>query len=142
MMMALGLFVFELRTVPYQQLQRQTQWRHPSNSRVGVRPARQYVGPGDDTITLSGVLYPEVTGGRVSLAVLRAMAETGKAWPLLEGSGVFYGLWVIEDIEEAGSLFFADGSARKIDFSIKIARVDDENIDMMGAITSSLLALL
>jgi phage protein U len=141
-MMALGLFVFATGTVPYQQLQRQTQWRHPSSSRIGRRPARQFVGPGDDTITLTGTLYPELTGGRVSLALLRTMADTGKAWPMIEGSGTVYGLYVIEEMSETGSLFFADGSARKIDFSMKLARIDDDRIDLLGAITSSLLALL
>lgn len=142
MMMALGLFVFATQTLPYQQLQRQTNWRHPSNSRLGLRPARQFLGPGDDSITLSGTLYPELTGGRVSLAMVRAMAETGRAWPLIEGSGAFYGLWVIESVDETGSVFFSDGSARKIDFSLKLERVDDEQVDMLGSITSSLLALL
>lgn len=142
MMMALGMFVFATQTLPYQQLQRTTSWRHPSNSRLGMRPARQFLGPGDDSITLSGTLYPELTGGRVSLAMVRAMAETGRAWPLLEGSGAFYGLWVVESIDETGSVFFSDGSARKIDFSLKLARVDDEQVDMLGSVTSSLLALL
>jgi len=125
MMMALGLFIFELRTAPYQQLQRHTQWRHPSNSRVGQRPARQFIGPGEDSITLTGTLFPEVTGGRVSLAMLRGMADTGKAWPLIEGSGLIYGEYVIEDMNETRSLFFSDGAARQIDFSLKLARTDD-----------------
>lgn len=141
-MMSLGLFVFSVNTTPYQQLQRQTAWRHPSSSRVGQRPARQYIGPGDDTITLSGTLYPEITGGRVSLSMLRYMAETGKAWPLLEGTGWFYGLFVIEDISETNSLFFGDGSARKIEFSLKIARVDDDVPDILGIVTPELMALL
>lgn len=142
MMMALGLFVFATQTLPYQQLQRTTNWRHPSNSRLGLRPARQFMGPGDDSITLSGTLYPELTGGSVSLALVRAMAETGRAWPLIEGSGRFYGLWVIESIDETGSVFFSDGAARKIDFSLKLERVDDEQVDMLGSVTSNLLAML
>lgn len=141
-MMALGLFVFGLDTAPYQQLQRQTSWRHPSSSRVGQRPARQYIGPGDDTVTLSGTLYPEITGGKVTLSMLRFMAETGKAWPLIEGTGFFYGLYVIEDLSETGSVFFADGSARKIDFSIKLTRVDDDVPDIVGLITGELMSLL
>lgn len=141
-MMALGLFVFAIGTVPYQQLQRQRQWRHPSSSRIGRRPARQFVGPGDDTITLSGTLYPEITGGKLSMAALAAMADTGKAWPLIDGSGTVYGLYVIEDISETGSLFFADGSPRKIDFSLKLTRIDDERIDLLGAVTNRLMALL
>jgi len=141
-MMALGLFVFGLDTAPYQQLQRQTSWRHPSSSRVGLRPARQYVGPGDDAITLSGTLYPEITGGKVTLSMLRYMAETGKAWPLIEGTGFFYGLYVIEDLSETGSVFFADGAARKIDFSVKLTRVDDDVPDIVGIVTSELMSLL
>ena len=141
-MMALGLFVFGLDTVPYQQFQRQTSWRHPATSRVGRRPGRQSTGPGDDTITLSGTLYPEITGGKVTLAMLRYMAETGKAWPLLEGTGYFYGLFSIEDISETGSLFFQDGSARKIDFSLKLVRVDNDVPDVVGIITNEMMAFL
>ena len=37
MMMSLGMFVFGLTTLAYQDMQRQTSWRHPGNSRVGTR---------------------------------------------------------------------------------------------------------
>lgn len=142
LMMALGLFVFGLHTVPYQQLQRQRQWRHPSTSRVGRRAARQFTGPGDDCITLTGTLYPELTGGKLSLALLAALAETGKAWPLIQGDGTFYGHFVIEDMSETASYFFTDGTARKIDFSLKLTRVDDDAIDMLGSISQGLMALI
>lgn len=141
MMMALGLYVFGLRTVPYQQLQRQMSWRHPSLPRVGKRPARQFAGRGDDSITLSGVLYPEITGGKISLAVLKAMADGGKAWPLIEGTGYFYGLFVIEEISETHNTFFPDGAARKIEFSMKLTRTDDEP-NLLGQVTSKLLSML
>ena len=139
MMMALGLYVFGLYTVPYQQLQRQSNWRHPSVSRIGKRPARQFTGPGDDTFTLSGVLYPALTGGKISLAALRAMADEGLAWPLIEGTGIFYGLYVIEEISETDSTFFPDGAPRKIEFSMKLTRVDDEP-NLLGQLTKGLLA--
>lgn len=142
MMMALGLFIFGLKTVPYQQLQRARQWRHPSTSRIGLRPGRQFTGPGDDVITLTGTLYPEITGGRVSLALLAAMADTGKAWPLIQGEGTFYGHFVIEDMAETYSIFFSDGAARKIEFSLKLTRVDDDAIAMLGDFSRELLALV
>ena len=90
MMMVLGLYVFMLRTVPYQELQYQRSWRHAANSRVNRRPSTQFIGPDNDSLTLSGVLLPEVTGGRLSLLALEQMAELGKAWPLIEGSGTIY----------------------------------------------------
>lgn len=129
MMMTLGLFVFEVKSLPYQQLQRSSQWRHPSQNRVGQRPAYQYLGPGEDTITLSGTLVPELTGGRVTLDDVRVMADEGKAWPLIEGSGRVYGYWSITAVQETSTVFFRDGVPRKIDFTINLVRVDEDNFE-------------
>lgn len=81
MMMVLGLYVFMLRTVPYQELQYQRSWRHAANSQVNRRPSTQFLGPDNDMLTLSGVLMPEITGGRLSLLALEQMAEQGKHGP-------------------------------------------------------------
>ncbi|CAG9259189.1 hypothetical protein BDI4_60102 [Burkholderia diffusa] len=109
MMMALGLFVFSLSTLPYQELKRRRGWRFASNNRVGKKPARQYVGEDDETISLSGVLLPELTGGDMSLAVIEAMADQHTAWPLIEGTGHIYGMFTIDDIDTTRTLFFDDG---------------------------------
>ncbi|ECD6162414.1 phage tail protein, partial [Salmonella enterica subsp. enterica] len=61
MLATLGLFVFVLQTAPYQQMQQEVSWRHVTNSRVGQRPATQFLGVDEETITLSGELYPELT---------------------------------------------------------------------------------
>lgn len=133
MMMALGDFVFELPSAAYQSFQRQTEFRHASHPRIGERPASQYLGPGADTVTLSGTLMPEFTGGRASLDRLREMGAEGKAWALVEGSGRIYGLWVVKSVAETSTVFFADGVPRKIEFSLSLERVDDDRIDMMGS---------
>lgn len=70
MMMIYGMFVFELRTLPHQQIQQSKTWRHVKNERINRSAAWQYIGAGDDQITLSGLLYPEITGGEVSLTLL------------------------------------------------------------------------
>lgn len=132
MMMVLGLYVFMLRTVPYQELQYQRSWRHAVNSRVNRRPSTQFLGPENDTLTLSGVLLPEVTGGRLSLLVLEQMAEQGKAWPLIEGSGTIYGLFVIESLSQTKAEFFADGMPRRIEFTLTLKRVDESLAEMFG----------
>lgn len=132
MMMALGMFVFSLPTLAYQELQRKTAWRHPSSARFGANPARQYAGRGDDAITLPGILLPELAGSALSLDVLRMMADTGKAWPLVEGTGRILGIWVIEDLSETRTLFFQDGAARRIEFTISLQRIDDGQVDKLG----------
>ena len=135
MMLALGMFVFTLSTAAYQELQRQTEWRHATNNRVGAAPARQFVGRGDDTITLPGIILPELAGSALSLDALRLMANTGKAWPMVEGSGRIYGLWIIESLSETKTLFFRDGTPRRIEFTLSLKRIDDDRIDLLGAAT-------
>lgn len=142
MMLALGMFVFSLSTLAYQELQRQTEWRHPSSSRVGSAPARQFIGRGDDSITLPGIIFPELAGTTLSLDALRLMANTGKAWPMIEGTGRIYGLWVIESLSETKTVFFRDGTARRIEFTLSLKRIDDDQLDLIGAASSLGMSVL
>ncbi len=135
MMMSWGFFVFGLETLPYQQLQRSASWRHPTNSRVGLRSATQYIGQGDETITLSGVLLPEITGGQLSVELARTMADRGEAWPLIARTGKLYGLFVCEGFDDNASEFFDNGAPKKIDFTMKLKRVGDDQTDLIGALT-------
>ncbi|MEI9715972.1 phage tail protein [Moellerella wisconsensis] len=131
-MAALGLFVFHLRTTPYEMMQINKKYRYGFNNRVGKRPAFQYLGPDNDDITLSGALYPSLTGGRLSLLALELMADTGKAWSLIDGTGTIYGMFVIEEITQSKSYFFSDGAARKIEFTLKLKRTDESLSEMFG----------
>lgn len=134
MMMTYGMFVFGLDTAAYQDLQRQTAWRHSSQNRVGRRPARQFLGPGDDTISLSGTLLPQFTGGQQHLDELREMAEQGAAWPLIEGSGTYYGVYVIDSLSEQKALHLRDGSAQRIQFTLTLQRVDDDDTHRLAMV--------
>lgn len=137
MMFALGMFVFELRTVPFQELERVSKWRFASNNRLGRRPRRQFLGADDDTITLKGELRPEITGGSLSLEALRVMAATGKSWTLIAGNGRIYGLFLIDSITEGNSDILKDGTPRKITFSITLNRSDDNSVDTLGNLATS-----
>ncbi|WP_340618382.1 phage tail protein [Xenorhabdus entomophaga] len=138
MMAALGLFVFMLKTTPYQSFQHKQSWRHAFNSRVGARPAWQFIGPDNDTVTLSGELYPELTGGSLSLTALKLMADSGKAWSFIDGSGAIYGMFVIESIDETKTEFMSGGAARKISFTLTLRRVDNNLLEMLGDLQEQL----
>ena len=140
-MAALGLFVFELRTVPFQGMQEEKQYRFAYNSRVGKRPSWQFLGLSNDPITLSGTLCPEISGGKFSMMALEAMADSGKAWSFIGGEGTIYGMYVIESISKNKSEFFHDSAARKIDFTIKLTRVDESLSEMFGDISAQLDSL-
>lgn len=135
----LGFFVFSLHTLAYQDFQRQLAWRHASTPRVGAPPAHQFLGPDEETITLSGMLLPEFSGSRLSLALLAAMADTGKAWPLIEGTGWIYGHYLITGINTTSTLHFQDGAPRKIEFQLTLRKTDG---NLLGDLTAKLAALL
>lgn len=120
------------------ELQYQRSWRHAANSRVNRRPSTQFLGPENDMLTLSGVLMPEITGGRLSLLALEQMAEQGKAWPLIEGSGTIYGMYVIEGLNQTKTEFFRDGMPRRIEFTLSLKRVDESLSDMFGDLSAQL----
>ena len=134
MLSTLGLFVFELSSTSYQQLQRSDSERWAKNNRIGARANWQHLGPGEDTITLSGTLYPELTGGKVSLDILREMKASGKSWVFILGSGATLGQYIINSIDETHHHLIKNGQARKIDFSLKLTRIDNDSVDLLGDI--------
>lgn len=138
-MMVYGMFVFSLSTAAYQDFRRQTQWRNSSLSRIGKRPAIQFLGPGTDKITLAGKLYPEFTGGQTNLDQLRAMGEQGAAWPLIEGTGRMYGLYTMDSMDESSARHFRDGAASHITFSLSLSRIDDDRRELLGTISETAL---
>lgn len=123
---ALGVFVFTRQTIPFQSLDRTSSWRHPTNSVVGAMPKTQFTGKDSETVTISGRLAPEITGGKLSLAMLELMAESGAAFPLIEGADfMLMGFFVIESIQETRTELFGDGTPRLIDFTLNLKRTDD-----------------
>ena len=105
MMMIYGMFVFSIPTATYQSLQRSNTWNHVSNNRVGDMPAYQYAGKGEESITLEGSIVTEF-GAPMSLTSMRLMADTGKSFPLISGTGKIYCLCLIESLNLLLFFFF------------------------------------
>jgi len=123
-LLTLGMFLFGMDTVPYSDFQRSQAWRHESSDRHIARPASQFVGPGDDTITLGGVLVPEIAGTYGALDRLVEMADTGGNWPLVDGAGRVLGHFRIEQLDTTHRTVLAGGIPRAVDFQIRLVRVD------------------
>lgn len=129
MLMALGTFIFSIPTLAYESLAKETSWRHASQSRVGARSAKQFLGVGDCTTKLQGWLAPGQVGLTLSLSMLEGMANTGKAFTLVDGLGVFHGVYVITSMNETHSYFNRFGQARKIEFELNLERIDEDLVD-------------
>ena len=46
----------------------------------------QFTGKESETVTIGGRLIPEITGGRFSIKALELMADSGGAFPLIDGA--------------------------------------------------------
>ena len=126
-LMALGAYRFSLDTSAYQQLQRNTQYRWSAQNRLQRSPAQQFVGPGSDTLTLSGVIYPEHKGGFDQINAMRAQAGLGQPLLLVDGLGVIWGRWVITSVEETQTVFLQNGQPKKQEFQLQLTRYGSDS---------------
>ncbi|MBO9769699.1 MULTISPECIES: phage tail protein [Xanthomonas] len=124
MMMSDGSFVLSLESAVFPQLQRQMSWRHSSSERVGAA-GQPVPGPGEDTIELSGLIAPDLTGSRGSLTTLRRLGTAGESQPLVDGTGWVYGPYLLLAVNETATLFFPNGTPRRIEFQLSLRCAGD-----------------
>lgn len=119
-MMGLGLFRFGVNRASYQSLTRSAEFRWKHQDRVGRKPAAQYTGPGVETITLEGVIYPAFKGGLRQVDLMRFAAGFGQPMMLVDGLGFVFDQWIITEITETKTVFLPDGAPRKIEFTLTL----------------------
>jgi phage protein U len=125
-LLALGDYRFSIDTAAYQTLKRHQSYRWQSQERLLRSPAQQFVGIGEDTITLSGVIYPHYRGGLGQLNDLRQQAATGEPLLLVDGLGFVWGQWVIVSIEETQSHLQSYGMPLKQAFQLQLKHYGDD----------------
>lgn len=124
-MLTFGPIAFSVSAAAFQQFQRSTRYRWPAHERVGVRPVYQYTGPGEESIAISGAIFPTYRGRPSALEELRSLAGEGKPRLLTAGTGESFGRWFIDSVDEERSFLFADGAPRKVTYTLKLRRDDD-----------------
>jgi len=120
-LLSLGGFRFEVSGPSYEGLEHSTSARWAKLDRLGAKPARQFVGPGDETIKLSGTIYTRFSKGFGEIEAMRAAAGKGKPMMLVSGYGRVFGRFVIEGIGSSQTHFLPDGSPQKATFSLDLA---------------------
>ena len=124
-MMRLGAYRFAMDTAAYNDMTRTAAYRWASvETQAG--PGFQYMGPGEDAMTLSGIVYPHFMGGLGQLDAMRAEALKGKPLLMTDGLGSVRGFWIIKNVRETGQKFAAGGVARRQTFSMNLAYYGDK----------------
>lgn len=119
-LMRLGQFGFAVDTASYSRIQTSTKAKWASLDRIGINPARQYVG-WDQTKSIQGVVYPYWRGGKDQIPRMRAMVRAGQPLLLVDSLGTVHGYWCIEGVSDNESNFGPAGVALKWDFTLDLS---------------------
>ncbi len=127
-MLSLGSYRFSLSTAAYQTLERTAEWRWPQQDVIGRFPVRQWVGPGNRTIKLDGLVLPAFKGmlslpGLISRApeLARLIGQVATVQSILQRGDINLlalgaGLWQLDalrqDSETGVPLLLVDGRGR------------------------------
>ena len=134
MLMSLGQFIFNTSSLAFKEIQRQRSWNYADNNVAFGRAKKQFMGSGQDSVSLPGLIYEEYGfGSRFALDELASMADTGQGFVLMDGSGYLYGFYVIDNIDETKSFLVDNGVPRKVDYTLKLSRADDDRIENQAA---------
>ncbi|MCF6814750.1 phage tail protein, partial [Corynebacterium sp. MC-16] len=69
-------------------------------NRINNTPVLQHSGTRTDTMSISGVKFPDKKTAEVTIAALKDMAISDKPQFLIGLDGLVYGKWAIDDIQE------------------------------------------
>lgn len=121
------VYTFGVSTAAYNSMRRSTRWRWAAQSRTGRRPSVQFVGRGEDSISLEGVIYPQFKGGLNQLPRMREEADRGRPFLLADSFGrVDYGYWCITQVDEIQESLMRSGLPRKISFVMSLTAYGED----------------
>jgi phage protein U len=105
---------------------------------VGTAPQREFMGEGDDTLTLSGQLLPERIGGLTELEALHGFRRAGQRIPVMRGDGKMEGWFVITEIREAHSELGRRGIGGTLNHTLTLVKIepDGTNPSILGSLIS------
>jgi phage protein U len=131
----LGQAFFEVQGLNYQEVERKFHFRWKEQERIGDRPARQWLGPGEESINLHGFIFPKdprFAGSLDALNSLRASAASGQFFNFSvmsdPGTARFLGTWCVLAVFDQQKLFANDGTPRKVHFTIEIGAYGGDNL--------------
>ncbi|BBF92345.1 phage tail protein [Blastochloris tepida] len=124
-LMGLGPYRFEVTRHAYEELEHAAEGRWEKHELFGRAPQYQWLGPGEETLTIKGAVIPRYTG-EASAAQLRAMqAEVGAGRPLflVAGTGRVFGAFGLKKVGRTDTYIGPRGDAMKAEFALELVRL-------------------
>lgn len=93
---------------------------------IGSLPNREFMGEGDDELSISGQLLPSKIGGLTELETLHALRRAGEQLPVMRGDGVMLGWFAITRIQEEHKDLERNGVGFTVQHTIDLVRIGPE----------------
>lgn len=132
--MILGFYPFMVDTLAYEELTETVSFEWAEQKRIGSYPAMHYTGQNARVRQLRGKLCPPFTGTHANIYRMHAMGELTMPLMLIAGSGLVFGRWVIESVEDVGRYHTTLGAPRLTEWNVRIKKYDD-GAGLFGALT-------
>lgn len=130
-------------TPSFETITREMQASVPSQPRIGRDNAMQFTGPGEETISIHGRMFPYIFGGLSTLDALRDALRAGKPMMLVmfspnmteesativpdqTYSGKKVGNYMLRSVKRQDYLYTSDGLPMKVDFTIELVLYGDD----------------
>ncbi len=140
MLYQLGPLTLDTRPFNADDVSRSTSADFATKALMGTLPGREFMGEGDDKLTISGQLLPFKTGGLTELEFAHSMRRSGQLLPVMRGDGVMLGWFAIEGIQESHSELMRNGVGFLVKHSISLVKVGPEGA-AAGGIVGAILSL-
>ncbi|MFN4098138.1 MAG: phage tail protein [Pararhodobacter sp.] len=119
----IGTLTLDTRPFNADRMSREASADIASKPLIGTLPGKEFMGEGDDRITLSGQLLPFKTGGLTELEIAHSMRRRGARFPLHRGDGYRLGWFAIVGISEGHSELSRSGVGHIVTHSITMEKV-------------------
>ena len=95
---------------------------------VGAQQPREFVGPADTRLTLSGTIFPfrfaaaGGSSGQAEIAALKSYAAAGQPLPVMRGDGLNMGYYLVEKVQIKHSKLSVIGIGRQQEFVLQMVQ--------------------
>lgn len=104
----------------------------------GLEPL-EFMGEGEDALTIAGQLLPFKTGGLTEFDVLDEMRRTGARFPVMRGDGKRLGTYSITGLSERHAQLMRNGVGFTVQYSVSLRKVQADYDG--GAIIAALISI-
>lgn len=140
-------------TPSFDSFSRDTNYTWPAQQRVQRDPAQQFTGPGEDNVSIEGILYPHLFGGQTTLERLRQIGRTGAPYPLIryqtntgftvagpspDGTYIAAAFvlaggkpFVLKRVQHKETFINSQGKVDRIEFTLELSAYGDDNYNSL-----------